>query len=196
MAVPFMKASRGSAHAFHGMGREDIDARCLAWRPFVLEIVKPKIRRMDLRKLARKIGKGVSVRGIRFSSIAEVRRIKEAKADKTYRCIVECSDAVSRKDLKKLSSLITTIYQKTPQRVLHRRADIGRKRRVKAISSGYRGPKRFVFTVKGEGGLYIKELVTGDGGRTRPSVSEILGMQCTPKYLDVIKIHAPNKSVS
>jgi len=35
-------------------GREDIDARCLAWRPFVIEIVKPKIRKIDLKDMRKK----------------------------------------------------------------------------------------------------------------------------------------------
>ena len=29
-----------------------------------------------------------------------------------------------------------------------------------------------------EGGLYIKELISGDENRSKPSVSEILGYQC------------------
>ena len=41
IAKPFMSATRGKAHKLHGAGREDIDARCLGWRPFVLEIVNP-----------------------------------------------------------------------------------------------------------------------------------------------------------
>ena len=41
IAKPYMAATRGTGHKLHGLGREDIDARCLAWRPFVLEILKP-----------------------------------------------------------------------------------------------------------------------------------------------------------
>ncbi|HDN68368.1 MAG TPA: hypothetical protein ENG23_02140, partial [Methanomicrobia archaeon] len=34
-----------------------------------------------------------------------------------------------------------------------------------------------VVEIKCEGGLYIKELVSGDGGRTKPSLSELLGAE-------------------
>lgn len=188
IAKPFMLATRGTAHSFHGMGREDIDARCLAWRPFVLEIAKPRLRRINLKKLAKKIPKSINVRKLHFSNVNEVRRIKEAKVDKTYRAIVECSE-ISRSELKKLRALATTIYQKTPQRVLHRRADKARRRAVKSVVTKYISPKKFLLTIRSEGGLYVKELVTGDEGRTRPSVSELLGTNCTCRDLDVIKIH-------
>lgn len=170
-------------------GREDIDARCLAWRPFVLEITKPCARKINLKKLAKQIRKGINVRQLRFSNINEVRRIKEAKVDKTYRAIVECRGNVNKSDLKKLRALATTIYQRTPERVLHRRADKARKRAVRSVAVKYISPKKFLLTIRSEGGLYVKELVTGDEGRTRPSVSELLGTKCTCRDLDVVKIH-------
>src|SRR3989304_2710831 len=105
MAVPFRKATLGGSHKLHGLGREDIDARCLGWRPFVLEILRPKSRSMKLAALAKKIGKGIKVRNLRASNIAEVRRIKEEKADKTYRAAVICEN-ISRKDMEKLKQLV------------------------------------------------------------------------------------------
>lgn len=43
-----------------------------------------------------------------------------------------------------------------------------------------------------DGGLYIKELISGDDGRTNPSVSSILNKNCICKELDVLKIHDNN----
>ena len=41
-----------------------------------------------------------------------------------------------------------------------------------------------------ESGLYVKELVTGDGGRTQPNISEIMGIEgLEVRSLDVVKIH-------
>jgi len=42
--------------------------------------------------------------------------------------------------------------------------------------------------IRCQGGLYIKELVTGDNGRTKPSIAEILSAKAEPKELDVINI--------
>jgi tRNA pseudouridine synthase 10 len=36
-----------------------------------------------------------------------------------------------------------------------------------------------------QGGLYIKELITGDQGRTDPSVAKIIKSKATPLELDV-----------
>ncbi len=191
MAKPFMNQLKGSGHKLHGFGREDIDARCLAWRPFVLEILEPKKRleKKDLKKLAKKIGKQVKVNSLRLSSIEEVRKIKEARGDKTYRALVTCEKPVDKKDLKNLLKLKTVIHQKTPTRVLHRRADLLRKRKVVSIKTVYKNKDTFEIVVRGEGGLYIKELISGDSGRTEPSVSSMLENHCKCKELDVIGVH-------
>ncbi|MFB0514072.1 MAG: hypothetical protein ACETVQ_00695, partial [Candidatus Bathyarchaeia archaeon] len=39
-----------------------------------------------------------------------------------------------------------------------------------------------------QGGLYIKELITGDEVRTSPSVSEILNVEAKPLELDVLNV--------
>jgi len=188
VAKPFMKATKGKGHKFHGLGREDIDARCLAWRPFVLEIIEPKKRDIDIKKLATKIEKKVRIKDVKFSSIQEVREIKASRSDKTYRAIVQCDKKIEKRGLKKLKSLAVEIMQKTPRRVLHRRADRMRKRRVKSIKTRFINAKTFELFVRGEAGLYIKELISGDEGRTKPNISEILGCSCKCKELDVIKI--------
>ena len=64
--------------SFHGMGREDIDVRCLgSGRPFVLEIKGPRVRETDLEKLTEEInsessGK-VEVNSLRWSQKRERR---------------------------------------------------------------------------------------------------------------------------
>ena len=189
IAKPFMRATKGKAHKLHGMGREDIDARCLGWRPFVLEILGPVKRKIDIRKLAKKIDrKKVRVRNARLSGVAEVREIKEARAEKTYRAVVLCENKIGRKDLKRLREL-RLVHQRTPQRVLHRRADRLRKRAVRSVKARLVSGGKFVLEIRSEAGLYIKELVSGDSGRTQPSVSSLLGTKCACRELDVIAIH-------
>jgi len=39
-----------------------------------------------------------------------------------------------------------------------------------------------------DGGLYVKELVHGDNGRTTPSFSEYLGKKLIPFELDVVYV--------
>ena len=42
--------------------------------------------------------------------------------------------------------------------------------------------------IKTEGGLYIKELISGDDGRSQPNVSDILGVKAICEKLDVIEV--------
>lgn len=188
MAAPFMAVTKGKAHKLHGLGREDIDARCLGWRPFVLEILEPKKRTLNLKSLAKKVGKGIKIRNLRLSNIEEVRRIKEERADKTYKALVICEN-ISKKDMEKLRVLVNEIKQKTPERVLHRRADKFRHRKLKSLKAKFINSKKFSLEVRCEAGLYVKELVSGDNGRTVPSVSSVLQQSCICKELDVLAIH-------
>jgi len=187
---PLLKLTAAKDHKFHGAGREDIDALCLGWRAFVIEADHPKARHIDLKKLAKLVAKGgkVQVSGLRYCDMENVRKIKAARPDKTYRALVVLEKPVKPADLKKLKTLKGNINQQTPERVLHRRADLERKRAVLSISWKRKNAKSFELLVKGSAGLYIKELVSGDNGRTKPSVTEILGVPAKVKELDVIKI--------
>jgi tRNA pseudouridine synthase 10 len=42
--------------------------------------------------------------------------------------------------------------------------------------------------IRCQGGLYIKELVTGDKGRTDPCVSGIVNAEAKPLKLDVLNV--------
>jgi len=190
IANPFMKITKGTAHALHAAGREDIDALCLDWRPFVFEVKNPQKRDIDLKKMTVIINMSskIKVKGLKFSDRRQVVQVKSMRNDKEYRAIVELESPVTDKDLNKLSQLQTIIKQKTPHRVLHRRADTTRNRKVKNIKWKKINNETIELIIKGEAGLYIKELISGDDGRTTPSASEILNKKAKVKELDVIKI--------
>lgn len=186
---PLLKAADGFDIKLHGSGREDIDALCIAWRPFVLEVLKPKKRKIDLKKVQKQVnGKKVRVNVLKIVELDVVQKVKEAKPDKSYRVVVKLEKEIKKFDLLKLKQLIGIINQKTPKRVLHRRGDIMRKREVKELKTKWIGKKKFELIVKTEAGLYIKELISGDDGRTKPSVSDVLAQKAVCEKLDVIKI--------
>jgi tRNA pseudouridine synthase 10 len=49
-------------------------------------------------------------------------------------------------------------------------------------------PGKFEFLIETQGGTYVKELISGDNGRTTPSITEIFGFSIVCKKLDVLKI--------
>ena len=76
-------------HAFHGMGREDIDVRCLGrGRPFVMEMKKPVKRNIDAAVILEAINSSangsIEVSDIRPSNRSEVVRVKDTPAEKSY----------------------------------------------------------------------------------------------------------------
>ena len=189
IASPLLKISKGIDVIFHGAGREDIDARMLGTgRPFVLEVKKPAKRYFDLKKLEMSINcsqKKVAVSDLKFVNHNSVETIKNTKSDKVYRLKLTYEGAINRKKLEQaLSQLKGTIEQITPTRVSHRRAEIKRMREVYSVK--LEGEHIFI---KCEGGLYVKELISGDEGRTMPNLSELLGIRVKIAELDVLEVN-------
>ena len=192
---PVIVAFDAQNAVLHGAGREDIDARMIGTgRPFILEVVEPAKRSLDLAGLEKEINRSaegrISVSIKRWSDRTEVETLKSNKAHKKYRILVEVDGALSADTfanaLKTLQG--ATIHQRTPERVAHRRADKIRERIVLDIEYAGEQDGKFVVEVLGEAGLYIKELVSGDGGRTRPSLAEILNRSAHVFSLDVVQV--------
>jgi tRNA pseudouridine synthase 10 len=190
---PLLKAAESYKSSFHGAGRADIDAREFGFRPFVIELEKPRRRSIDLKRMEKIINKSgkVAVKGLKATEKGTITKIKFAKLDKTYITIVDFQKPIDKKKLKFLKGLERgPIVQKTPLRVVHRRADKFRRRMVRKISWKVLSTKKMQLEIVGESGLYIKELISGDQGRTRPNVAEILGNEVRKIVLDVVKIHS------
>lgn len=190
---PLLEMTGGEDHFFHGMGREDIDALMLgSGRPFVIEVRNPRIRRLDLERAEGRINlsENVEVTGLRPSSREEVRRVKMSTPPKTYRIGVLLNGKVHKDKVNEVVRSLknTTIIQQTPQRVAHRRADKARRRRIVDARLESLEDHHMALILKAESGTYVKEFVHGDQGRTKPNLSEALGVPCEVVSLDVIEI--------
>jgi len=192
---PILEELVGREHLFHGMGREDVDARMLGTgRPFVLEVRDPVRRTLDLESMRERIIEGAEGRvealDLRLSSRKEVKRVKLASPDKSYLATVRLNGKVDKEKLNEVvrSFKGTAIVQQTPLRVTHRRADKARERRIHDASVESFDGEMMELALTTESGTYIKEFVHGDQGRTRPNLSTALGIQCEVISLDVTAI--------
>jgi tRNA pseudouridine synthase 10 len=191
-----LEAAEGQKTLFHASGREDIDARMLGTgRPFVIEVSEPKKRSIDLKEIEAKINAGavgkVEVSRLRFATKDVVRHLKKGEgAQKEYRLLAEFENPVSDEDLRMLEEKLTgaTIKQQTPVRVMHRRADLIRERYIYKLKVKKVSLKRALLEIRCQGGLYVKELVSGDEGRTIPNVSDLLKNRAKTLKLDVLKV--------
>ena len=122
---------------------------------------------------------------------ADVVALKEDRAAKTYRVLLRMQPPVDHAKFKRtlLALLPEPIAQRTPERVVHRRADTIRNRRVLAAEVVGTDADRAEIRVTAEAGTYIKEWVHGDRGRTSPSLAERLGVACEVLELDVLDVH-------
>ncbi|MFP8953820.1 tRNA pseudouridine(54/55) synthase Pus10 [Natrialbaceae archaeon A-arb3/5] len=190
-----VEAMDGDEGTFHGAGREDVDARMLeGGRPFVLEVKRPRMRDPDPAELEREINEAaegaVEVEGLRLATYEMVERVKEHDASKQYRADVEFAEPVEESAFADALAELegTTVEQYTPKRVDHRRAALTRERTVYEIDGDLFEPTQAEIRLHGEGGLYVKELISSDEGRTEPSVAGLLGTDAEVTALDVIGV--------
>jgi len=191
----FIKATKAEDESFHGSGREDIDVRMLGdGRPFVLELKNPKKRNIDFDYITKKINKEnkglIEVDNLKISDKKEIVRIKNSKFKKIYRITFNCNNLINIEKLKKAVSSLqnSKISQFTPSRVAHRRANIIRDKHIYKTKIESIDGAMAIITLEAESGTYIKELVSGDNGKTKPSISELIGYPCNVVELDVIEI--------
>jgi len=178
---------------FHGAGREDVNVRMLgAGRPFVMEFQNPKEQRVDLAALEAEVNRRnegrLQVHGLHWTEKARVRAVKESQHAKEYRAVIaverDPDPAVYQEQLHRRIGLV----QRTPARVAHRRADLERERWLELVSLEQLEPGRWEVHLRTQHGTYVKEAVSGEGGSTTPSLSDLLGTPCECLELDVLEI--------
>ncbi len=194
VGAPFVRATSAEGTRFHGMGREDIDARMLGrGRPFVLELLRPKVRSIDVAAIAADLGPDaagrVEVRDVVPARAEEVVAVKEAAPEKSYRVGVTGPVALAKVNEALALVVGRTIDQRTPTRVAHRRSDRVRSRRIVSARVAEAAEGRFTIDLRTEAGTYVKEWVEGDQGRTDPNLAGLVGAPLRVEYLDVLEIH-------
>ena len=197
---PLTEVFKAEEAILHAAGREDVDVRMLGiGRPMIVELKKPRLRKITAERLKKaehyveKKSEGL----VKVFFEGEVRRekVREIKEEsrkhvKIYRALIVSNGKIDREKLAVLEKYFKDkiVNQRTPLRVLHRRPDILRKRRVYSVKTYLIDEKLFEALIKCEGGLYVKELVSGDSGRTNPSFSSIIGYDLKCVELDVLHV--------
>jgi tRNA pseudouridine synthase 10 len=207
--LPVMRADGAK---FVTAGREDVDVRCLGeGRPFILEIANARapvpspddLRAVEAALTASAVGVGVRRLTVVPRSALAAIKAGETSKRKTYRALVELPVPVAAEHLETLSSVRDLVLrQTTPTRVEHRRAMLVRERAVvsaTAVPDPAGDPARLQLTLTTQAGLYVKEFVHGDGGRTAPSVGDVLGLgsgAAAILELDVLAVHMDGEFLS
>ena len=182
---------------FHGAGREDIDVLMLGkGRPFVFEVIGARNPDVDLEALRKEIEQRAEG-AIELSPFVPVRRDrvaywKQTNFEKVYRA--EVALGAEPAVLEVAAAFEGKVLQRTPQRVAHRRADMDREREVKVLSLQRIGDLRLELRMQCQHGTYVKEFISGDEGRTTPSLASLLGVEARCDVLDVEEILTPSST--
>ena len=179
---------RCDAFNFVAAGREDMDVRMLgpSGRPFVLEVdncrCAPGALTADaLGGVCATLGAAGRVGCVALQTLTQEQRrlIREGEADKRkcYKALVWLSRPVDSAVLTALEGhKDIALQQRTPIRVLHRRAPLVRAKMVHSLRfSPLPGAPCFhVLHLDCGAGTYVKEFVHGDFGRTQPSLVDVI----------------------
>ncbi|MEM4409672.1 MAG: tRNA pseudouridine(54/55) synthase Pus10 [Candidatus Caldarchaeum sp.] len=189
---PAKRMFDAEAFKFHAAGREDVDALVEGeGRPFVIELKRPRKRFIPLEEVEKTINsEAEGLVEVMLESLASRRDVRALKltsptVGKTYIVKAIYDTDLDASQLKKIEEVFRNIVieQRTPTRVLGRRVDKVRRKMVYETEASLVGSREAVYKIKCQGGLYVKELVIGDDGRTKPSFAEIL--QTVPSKLEL-----------
>lgn len=195
VAWPAGQVFKTRKHKFHGAGREDVDVRMLGeGRPFVLELIGPKVFDVDLAELEAEINRRnegrLEIRNLHWAEKVRVRTIKEASHAKEYEALVRLDGEVDSARLEGHLGRRIQVVQRTPGRVAHRRADKDRERWIEILDFSPSGQAENLWRLRlrTEHGTYVKEVLSGDEGKTRPNFGEFAGAPSECVELDVLAI--------
>lgn len=182
----------------HAAGREDVDARMIgSGRPLIIEIKKPVKRSIGIEeanKALRELSRRYPIVVELFSRTTRSSKVfvkNEAKLRrKVYRVAVYSPEEILPQDLVKLEEFFSNreVKQRTPTRILRRKKDREKTKRVYAVRIVQVSRRVFESLIYCDGGLYVKELIHGDYGRTVPSFAEVVGKPLIPIELDVVLV--------
>lgn len=185
-------------HSFFSCGREDIDVRMLGnGREFVFSFEdarNPHVSLAELASLNEKVNQ--STDSIQIENLHLVQRDYILKVQsgaqekrKNYKCVVWLSSAITSEQVLKVNALKELVVsQKTPIRVLHRRAIDIRKKLIHSIHCEKVNAHYMVVELETQAGTYVKEFINGDLGRTLPNLGSLFNCRADILQLDVVGI--------
>ncbi|XP_010728595.2 tRNA pseudouridine synthase Pus10 [Larimichthys crocea] len=195
IAAAILSSFRASGFNFSSSGREDVDVRTLGnGRPFAMELLNPhrsRLNKVEMKQLQETINKSsdkIRVRDLQIVTREAMGRMKEGEEEKTksYTALIWTQKPIQREDISFIDDIKDlTLDQKTPLRVLHRRALAVRQRVIHSMNTRFLDSHHFYLGLKTQAGTYIKEFVHGDFGRTKPNLCQLLNTDTDILELDV-----------
>ncbi len=194
LITPFFQKEFSCAEVlFHGAGREDVDVLMLGkGRPFALTLENPQMRSIDIEKLRthinRELKKKVELFELKIGHPQDVEEVTRTYHTKRYRALVESPEKININPLNTFLEQKMDVIQLTPQRVEKRRVMKERPHWVILEKVKRIGDHLIEIELHTSAGCYIKEFISGDNGRSKPSLKEWLNVPCVCKELDVLEI--------
>ncbi|KAL1463675.1 hypothetical protein WDU94_015409 [Cyamophila willieti] len=177
-------------YTFSSSGREDVDVRMLGnGRPFSLELINPmrtKVPQKEIDDLMERLNKehatNIKLNDMQIISKDDVKYLKKGEQSETkiYEALCVSKKPLTDELLSNLTSCVPlVIEQKTPVRDLSRRANMVRYKTIYSMNitpvpHSSTNQTYFCVKLKTQSGTYVKEFVTGDFGRTTPSLRSLL----------------------
>jgi tRNA pseudouridine synthase 10 len=165
-------------------GREDYDVMMLGGRPFLLEVRTPRAN-LEFCKMSLVLHEELSI--INFNLVTKEckKAVFEGACDseKVYNAFICTKNPI-------VFSHSYDLSQRTPLRVLHRRANMTRKKTIEILDTADRKVGEWIYylvTLRASAGTYIKEFVNSDFGRTTPALGTP-GNYCDLLDLDVVNV--------
>jgi tRNA pseudouridine synthase 10 len=202
ICLPIQEAFQAEKIIFHAAGKEDVDVRCLgSGRPFVVEVINPQIYNSNLDWVTNKINASaeqqIEISLLHPASKDDVVRFKETAGTNTkkYQAFIELKEPITLAHFDQIKGRVERFFshrlisQRIPTRIIERKGDRERAKLIHSISLLFINETKLFIEIVCQGGTYIKEFISGDLGRTNPSLTAAIGQELRCIELDLVDIH-------
>jgi tRNA pseudouridine synthase 10 len=130
----------------------------------------------------------LEILGLHWTEKARIAVLKETHHAKEYQARVAVEGGLDAARLDELRGQRLEVTQRTPDRVAHRRAEKDRVRWIEFLGFETTADGQLDVRLATQHGTYVKEVLSGEGGNTQPSLASLLGRPCRCVELDVLAI--------
>ena len=201
ICLPIQESFNADRVILHAAGKEDVDVRCLGpGRPFVVELHQPKNSNVNLEALTYQINAKadhqIEITLLQPALKEDVVRFKETAATNTkkYQAFIELAHPITITHFEQMKEKVEKFFlrriisQRIPTRIIDRKGDRERTKLIHSILLTFVSEIKWHIEIVCQGGTYIKEFISGDQGRTNPSLTAAVGQELRCKDLDLVDI--------
>ncbi len=173
-----LKHTQSTEAVFYSIGRLEQNVITSCYRPFVIMLRNPKIRKPKLTKMRAEINKlkSVAVSGLSYSDKDSIDKLKNEKITASYKITIEFRKKFKEDEIKEIKKKLINLRN---QRVLQFLKQKTRNPYIRRLNVKVEG-KKFIIDVESTVGFSVNSFLDG---KSKPNLTKLIGREFKVKEI-------------